>query len=261
MQEEFWTDNVSFILVRPEFLGNIGSTCRVMKNFGFSDLRMVEAPKNYKDSEARMMAVGAFDILKEAKLFDSLPEAVEDVNLTIATSAGRRRSRTLNNLSFMVKDIIQLAKTNRVAVVFGHERNGLRDDELALCNKKVRIETAENFPSMNLAQAVCAVAYALNVEGKRNLEQPSEVKKPPKLPTIKETDELFNQMSLLVDNIDFSRSFNKEKVLVEIKDAFERMTPTQRECSLIKGVLFNLNKKFEVTNKREETTSSGQYNT
>ena len=199
-----------------------------------------------------MMAVGAFDVLKKAVLYNSLNEAIEDVNLTVATSSGRRRSRTLSNLSFMVNNIIELARNNRVAIVFGHERNGLRDDELALCNKKVRIETQEEFPSMNLAQAVCAVAYALNMGGRRNLIQPSEVKKVPELPTIKETEELLNQMSALVDNIEFSRSFNKGKVLTELKDAFERMTPTKRECSLIKGVLFNLNKKFEVTNNGED---------
>lgn len=245
--QQSWTDNLAVIMVRPEFLGNLGATCRVMKNFGFSDLRLVEAPKNYKSAEARMMAVGAFDILKEAKLYDSLEEAVEDINLTIATSAGRKRKRPLKNLSDMSGEIVEAARTNKVAIVFGHERNGLRDDELSLCNKKVRIESSLEFPSMNLAQAVCAVMYSINLAGNINLQQPSEVIKVPELPTLSETRQLFEQFDLLVDKIDFSRSYNKAKVLGEIRDAFERMTPTKRECALLRGVLFNLNKKLDST--------------
>lgn len=243
-----WNENLSIILVRPEFLGNIGSTCRVMKNFGFSDLRLVEAPKNYKDSEARMMAVGAFDILKQAKLFDSLEEAVEDIGLTIATSSGRKRSRPLKNLFEMSDEIIAFSKENKVAIVFGHERNGLRDDEMALLNRKVRIETSLEFPSMNVAQAVCAVLYALAARANLNPDQPSEVRKAPQLPSAAERRDLFEQFDLLVDNIEFSRSFNKDKVLAEIRDAFERMTPTRRESALIKGVLFNLNRKLSGSN-------------
>lgn len=199
-----------------------------------------------------MMAVGAFDLLKEAKLFNSLEEALEDISYSVATSSGRRRSRPLSNLTDAANELVDLARVNKVAIVFGHERNGLRDDEIALCNAKVRIESALEFPSMNLSQAVCATTYALNVAGGKNLLQPSEVPKVPELPTAKDSNEMFEQLSLLVDNIDFSRSFNKEKILTEIKEAIQRMAPSKRECSLMKGVLYTLNRKLEVTNNRDD---------
>lgn len=253
MNNKLWTENITFILVRPEFLGNIGSTCRVIKNFGFRNLRLVEAPRQYKSSEARMMAVGAFDILKEAKLFNSLEEALHDIDFAVATSSGRRRSRPLDNLNSMVDNVVSLCEKNKIAIVFGHEKSGLKDEELALCNRQVRIETAKDFSSMNVSQAACCIAYALNVSGNRNLEQPSQVKIVPELPSRKDANELFDQMSLLVDNIEFSKPFNKDKILQEIRDAYERMTPTKRECSLIKGVLFTLNKKLKVTNNGDKT--------
>ena len=67
--------------MRPNFLGNIGSTARVMKNFGFSQLRLVNPPRNYLDAEARKMAVDAFDVLKSAKVENSLSDALKDINL------------------------------------------------------------------------------------------------------------------------------------------------------------------------------------
>ncbi len=83
--------NFVFILVRPNFLGNIGSSARVLKNFGFGQMRLVTPPKNYLDSESRRMAVDAFDVLKKARVFDSLATALEDITMSVATSSGQYR--------------------------------------------------------------------------------------------------------------------------------------------------------------------------
>src|SRR3984885_15562816 len=99
--------NVYFILVRPVYLGNIGSMARLIKNFGFSNLRLVEAPRNYKDAEARKMAVGAFDVLKASQVFNTLNEAVEDMNLVIGTSTGQQRSQPLVALSQAVEQTVE----------------------------------------------------------------------------------------------------------------------------------------------------------
>ena len=77
-------ENVSFVLVRPYYLGNIGSAARALKNFGFQQLSLVEPPHNYKDAEARMMAVGAFDVLKAALVYDSLSQAAIDTAVLLA---------------------------------------------------------------------------------------------------------------------------------------------------------------------------------
>ncbi|MBK9144126.1 MAG: TrmJ/YjtD family RNA methyltransferase [Candidatus Melainabacteria bacterium] len=237
------TESISFILVRPEFLGNIGSTCRVMKNFGFSDLRLVEPPHNYKDSQARMMAVGAFDILKRARVFDSLETAIEDIQLAIATSSGRKRSRTLDNLWDLAPEAVRLSASNKIAFVFGHERNGLRDDEMALCDRKVRIESSPDFASLNVSQAAGVVAYALAVATGKYPREPAGAV--PELPSAGETGELMEQLDLLLENSGFARSYNKRKVMSELRDALSRMTPTRREADLLRGVLFRLNKMLE----------------
>ncbi len=84
--------NVFFILVRPLFLGNIGSVARVLKNFDFENLRLVAPPKNYKDAEARRMAVGAFDLLKKCQVFIDLDEAMEDIDVAVGTTCGYQRA-------------------------------------------------------------------------------------------------------------------------------------------------------------------------
>lgn len=237
--------NTTFILVRPEFLGNIGSVCRVMKNFGFSDLRLVNPPRNYKDAEARQMAVGAFNILKDATVFDSLEEAIEDINLTVSTSSGRRRSRPLDNLSDVVEDLSEKAETNKLAFIFGNERNGLKDEEVSLCNRRVRIESSAAFPSLNLAQAAGLVAYSLAATTGKHKEQPSQKKAVLELPNAAELKELIDQVELLLGNIEFSRTYNKRLILQEIKDGIDRMTPSRREAAILRGALFRLNDKLK----------------
>ncbi|MBX9667189.1 MAG: TrmJ/YjtD family RNA methyltransferase [Candidatus Obscuribacterales bacterium] len=239
--------NVTFVLVRPEFLGNIGSVARVMKNFGFADLRLVTPPKNYKDAEARMMAVGAFDILKSAPVFDTLPSALADVNLAISTSSGRRRSRPLDNLASCADEFVELGTKNRLAVVFGNERNGLTDEEVSLCNRKIRIETSENFAALNLAQAAGIIAYQLAHRAGAHARQPTEKQRVAELPESKQMQEIFEQLDLLLGKVEFSRTHNKRLILTELKDAIDRMNPNRREASILRGALFKLNEKLELT--------------
>lgn len=246
-RDETWFDNVAFILVRPEFVGNIGSTARVIKNFGFSDLRLVAPPKNYKDSEARMMAVGAFDILKGCTVTGNLSDAIADINLSVALSSGRKRSRTLDNLREIAPDLAAAAATNKIAFVFGNERNGLLDDELSLCNRRVRIESAPAFAALNVSQAVGVVAYAISTVKESHRWQPKEKQLAPELPTTAEMEELFVQVGALLDKAGFSRKFNRKLVLTELKDAYNRMFPTRRELSLLRGILHRLDQSVQST--------------
>lgn len=245
-------NNTTFILVRPEYLGNIGSTCRVMKNFGFSDLRLVNPPRNYKDAEARQMAVAAFDVLKNAVVYDQLEDAIADINITISTSSGRLRSRPLDNLADIVDDLAEKAEANKIAFVFGNERNGLLDEEVSLCNRRMRIETSEIYPALNLAQAVGIIAYSLATTTAKHTDQPSAKKSVVELPNSAELKQLFEQIDLLLGNIEFSRTYNKRLILQELKDGIDRMTPSRREAAILKGALFRLNDRLKLAAKASE---------
>jgi TrmH family RNA methyltransferase len=238
--------DIFFILVRPVYLGNIGSIARLVKNFGFSNLRLVEAPRNYKDAEARKMAVGAFDILKTSRVFNTLNEAIEDINIVIGTSTGQQRSQPLVPLSQAVEQTVALGKSNKVAIVFGDERNGLSNEELGYCQILMRIETNLDFPSLNVSQAAGIIAYEFSKlcgASPAGIQSPDGVENRTAilLPTGKLNEELFEQVENLLDHIDFSRKFNKTIVTKELRRFYYKAAPTKREADLLRGVLHKLN--------------------
>jgi TrmH family RNA methyltransferase len=234
------TSQVAFILVRPQFLGNIGSVARLMKNFGFSDLRFVEPPRNYKDAEARKMAVGAFDILKGSKTFSSLPEAIDDLHYVIGTSSGQQRKEQIYDLEQALRDLPANNQT-RIGVVLGNEVDGLTRDELSHCHVIAKVPTSPEFSSLNLAQAAGIIAYELS----RHLHTvssaaPGELKNNRLPPSVAEVDELFEQLAILLEKVEFARSYNKPLVLTELRQFFYRAMPSKREGDLLRGILHKL---------------------
>ena len=237
--------NIYFVLVRPVFLGNIGATARLMKNFGFEKLRLVDAPRNYKDAEARKMAVDAFDVLKAAETFSTLEEAVSDLNLIVGTSSGQQRSQPLEELP----DFLARAKNqnvdaaNKIGIVLGDERNGLSIDELAICSVQIRIPTNPLFPSLNLSQAACILAYELSklcvIDDGVTAANGGDDENV--LATSEDDKELFEQLSQVLEKIQFSRAHNKDLVLGQLRQFYKRALPTKREKELLRGVLHRFN--------------------
>jgi tRNA (cytidine32/uridine32-2'-O)-methyltransferase len=238
--------NVKFIFCRPYYLGNIGSIARAMKNFAFSNLILVQPPHNYKDAEARMMAVGAFDLLKSCKVQDALAPAIEDAALVYGTSSGRQRAQNLISLQEAAKEAAIASHDNIVAFVFGDEKNGLETEELARCHRLVHIQTNPDFPAMNLAQAACATAYELTRANQFGVAQHNT---PPKytrrqLPTVADENDFFTAVEEFFQLIDFTRPHNKQVVLDDLRRLYQRSSPTKRELDLVRSALYRLNSKI-----------------
>jgi TrmH family RNA methyltransferase len=240
--------NFVFILVRPNFLGNIGSSARVLKNFGFDQLRLVNPPKNYLDADARRMAVDAFDVLKKARVYDSLSQALSDINLAVATSSGQYRRHTSKNMIDFFGEIFAgrdlgggLSEKNTIAIVFGDERNGMTNDEIDRCHRLMRIETNAAFPSLNLAQALGIVAYQLSLgiaspDNKKGAAAPDPVLRM----SGEEEDQLLEKVGELMDQSQFSRSFSRKKVHQELRSTIQRLDLSQREGELWRGFITNI---------------------
>lgn len=153
---------VRFVLLRPKVAGNIGAAARALKNFGLRDWALV-APQAELDGEARMMAVQALDVLAEAKRPATLDEAVADCAWVVGTSSRHVRGmRHLRPRAFAQEAAERLA-TGNVALVFGEERTGLSNEELARCHDLSSIPTDDAQPSVNLAQSVLLYAYELRL--------------------------------------------------------------------------------------------------
>ena len=154
------------ILCRASEPGNVGAVCRVMKNMGLSQLRMV-APEPLDEAPLLARAVHAEDIWRNARFFDTLAAAIADCSLVAGTT--RRRGRKRKNATMDPRALAAWLKDRAAtsgdpapfALVFGNERTGLDDDELNLCNIASHIPVSDAFPSLNLSHAVQVYAYEL----------------------------------------------------------------------------------------------------
>lgn len=168
-------EQLRVVLVEPSIGGNLGSAARAMANLGVSDLRLVNPPADPASDEARRLAKGGLPILQSAKIQTSLESAIADCALVVGTTARPRkhlgRSSSLWDLGPVVA---QAVLEGPVALVFGRERIGLTNDELALCSHQITIPTFSEYSSLNLAQAVLVVLY----ECSRQFEVASETASP-----------------------------------------------------------------------------------
>lgn len=156
---------VRMVLVEPSHPGNIGAAARAMKTMGLSQLALV-APKQFPSAEATARASGADDLLHFARIGDTLDEAISDCGTVFGTTARSRRieTRVLDPKACADHAIARLRASSDplpVAIVFGREHSGLDNAELDRCHALVRIPTAADFSSLNIAAAVQIVAYEI----------------------------------------------------------------------------------------------------
>jgi tRNA/rRNA methyltransferase len=159
--------NITIVLVRPQYAGNIGSVCRAMKNMGLSRLILVSPEQDPLSAEARMMATSAKDILHKAKIFSSLEEALQGFRWIAGTSARKGINRgPFISPREISPEILQHARSIPVAILFGPEDRGLTNRELDPCHALVQVPTHSGLSSLNLAQAVMNDGVRQTVKGK-----------------------------------------------------------------------------------------------
>ena len=159
-----------FVLVRPQMGENIGAAARAMWNFGLDALRVVAPRDGWPNSKAVAMASGAGRLLDEALLTETTAAALEDCEMVFATTA---RPRGLTKPVVTPERAMQMASERiaaggRVGVLFGPERAGLENDDIARANAIINVPVNPDFPSLNLAQCVLLTAY----EWRRATENP-----------------------------------------------------------------------------------------
>jgi len=140
----------------------MGAAARALKNMGFKNLELVN-PEHFHKKEAKWMACQAYDMLKHATVHATFEDAIKDKSLIVGTTRrlGKRRGLIVP-VRESVKRIITAAKKNRIAVLFGRERNGLTNEEIDECGLLITIPSEPETPSLNLAQSVMLVAYELS---------------------------------------------------------------------------------------------------
>jgi len=223
---------VSVVLVGTQSPGNIGMVCRAMKNMGLYDLRLVN-PCEVNHPEAIKFAVSARDLLDAAKVFTSLDEALSDCEYSVATT--RRHGKYRNEISTpaeVVERFARTAETSRLALVFGREDSGLTTDEVALCRWQATIETADEYGSLNLSQAVLIFCYEFLKGG-----APAPEKAVRQLAGTAQLEPFYGQMEKVLAKIGFLNPQNPEHMMRTMRRIFSRAELDEREVASLRGLL------------------------
>lgn len=151
----------AFVLVRPQMGENIGAAARAMWNFGLDRMRIVAPRDGWPNPSAVAMASGAGRLLDEAVVYDDLAGSLGDAAFVFATTA---RTRDMTKPVFSPEEAMaraagMIAAGHRVAVMFGPERAGLENEDIARANAIVSVPVNPEFPSLNLAQCVLLMGY------------------------------------------------------------------------------------------------------
>ena len=233
--------NISIILVGTTHPGNIGATARAMKTMGLSRL-VLAAPRCHIDDTAVAMAASADDVLGRALTVPDLATAVADWSLVVGTSARPRSvdwpSRSLRSAA---PQLIAAGRNGPVAVVFGRERSGLTNEEMDRCNLLVRIPTAEELHSLNLAATVQVVAYELlqaatQAAGLNDSDRPDPKRPDDEPASAAESERLFEHLDATLRQIGFLQPTRAGVVMRRLRSMVHRMRPSRREVRMLRGI-------------------------
>jgi len=160
--------NVHFILVRPQIGENIGAVARAIKNFNITKLRIINPRCQWPNEKAIATSVGANDILKSTKIYDSLKKSIGDLDLIFAATS---RIRKVNKQIISINDLKKkIRRKNKIGIVFGPESSGLTNDEISYADYLVKIPTNNKFSSLNLSHSAIIFCFELfNFFSKRNV--------------------------------------------------------------------------------------------
>ena len=227
------------VLVEPQLGENIGAAARAMANFGLSQLRLVKPQQAWPNEKARMMASGADRILNDAKLYDTLRDAVADCTLIYAlTARAHDQAKPVVDAAEAAQEMApHVAAEECVALVFGRERNGLENEEVGLADRVVTLPVNPAFASLNLAQAVLVAAYEwfkLTQRGTLPFSMPEKSAPAPK----QQLHAFFDSLEGELERVEFFRPPEKRQTMTtNLRNIFHRMQPTQQDIQTLHGVI------------------------
>ena len=232
-------NNIYFILVRPQMGENVGSVARAIKNFNIKHLRIVNPRCNWPNQKALATSVGAKDILKSAKIYDSVEKSIGDLDTIFASSS---RIRKMNKKIISVSNFkTKIKKERKVGILFGPEASGLTNNEISCADYLVKIPTNKKFSSLNLSHSAIIFCFELfqhfsrkkveyNTNYKSSVAKKSEVNK------------FLDFMIRGLDKKGFLQPNHKRNSMIRnINNIFHRLNLSDQEIRILLGIFSTLN--------------------
>ena len=231
--------NIHFILVRPQMGENVGSAARALKNFNLSKLRVVNPRCNWPNNKALATSVVAKNILKSAKVYDSIEKSVADLDIIFASTS---RIRKVNKRIISILDLNKKIKEKqKIGVIFGPEASGLSNDEVNCADYLVKIPTNKKFSSLNLSHSVILFCFQLFQKfSKKKFVYNSNYKS--SIASKFEVNKFLNFVINALDKKGFLQPDHKKQSMIRnINNIFHRLSLSEQEIRILLGIFSTLN--------------------
>ena len=234
------SNNITFILHKPQLSENIGACARGLKNFNFNKLIVIDPKPTFPNDKILATSVGAKNVINKSKVYDNLESALKNIDYVIATSA---RFRNKNVKHIQLDDLKKINYKNKVAFLFGSEASGLSNNEISYANYTLQIPTNLDFKSLNLSHSLIIIAQYVSSIIKSKV---SSYKKSNKVKSASKK-EIVAMATLCIKNleeINFFKTKEKKPIMLEnLRNIFYRMELSTKETRILSGVFASLGKK------------------
>ena len=235
-------NKIGFILVKPQIGENIGACARSLKNFGFSKLHIISPKQSWPNNRAKATSVGAYDIIKKAKIFDNTSDAISNFDIVVSLSA---RKRDINKKHISIDQFLKMIKlkTNaRFGLMFGPEASGLSNEDLSLSNFVLKIPTSKKFKSLNLSHSLTLICY--EIFKLMNFSKFEKDVKNIKISSKSKISSLVSHLRKLLEKKGFFVPFEKKhSMLMNINNLIYRLEPNDKEVRVLASIISSLSKK------------------
>jgi len=250
-------DRVRFVLVETSRPGNVGAAARAMKTMGFHDLVLVKPRYEHvlMHEEAVAFASGAQDVLQQARVVNSLDEAIADCNVVAGLSARLRefspplmqpREFAASISASMAASTAALTaeeSTLQAALVFGNERFGLSNEQVERCKVLLHVPTNPDYSSLNLAQAVQIMAYECRMATVSSTQMPSGIGFQGELAKAEQIEGLFMHLEQALIDIAFLDPAHPKKLMSRLRRLFSRSALETEEVNILRGIAQHIQQK------------------
>jgi tRNA/rRNA methyltransferase len=233
------------ILVEPQMGENIGMVARAMANFGLADLRLVNPRDGWPNEKAQAAASKADHVIEGTKVFATLEEAIADLNFVYATTARSRDNyKPVRAPVFAASNLRSRFRAGEATgILFGRERWGLTNEEVALADEIVTFPVNPAFASLNIAQAVLLMSYEWMKSGMEDLEAVPFQALEQRPSTKEQLFGLFDQLEEALDSRNYFHPPSKKPKMVDnLRAVLSRRAFTEQEISVLRGVISSLDR-------------------
>lgn len=229
-------DDIKIVLVEPAGERNIGSIARVMKNMGLKNLVLVNPQCDPFSEDARLMAVHGMELLNQAVVVPSLPEALKNCQRAIATTARPRGIPT--KLETPREAIPWLwAKNINSALIFGPEDRGLSNQELSYAQRFICIPSNPEYPSLNLAQAVGVCTYELYQHFYGQKHPPAHQEEDSPLASLEALEGYYQHLESVLLKINYLYPHTAPTKMEKFRRLINRAHLQPQEVAMLRGIL------------------------